>query len=375
MARKDRRHIADLTESERLAQYKQSERYQAYQAQMQTWRQQQEEARRLEQADLTEAEADAFVRQARANGSIASVQGAAGEYAARKQAAEQAQAERAAAYHAWRVEETTYTLPPPPTSTAPQSQNGEPDSATRSYQAWAKAIEEKKFDLKSYTQQMRLLSQFQELGITLHAGFTISEANVILNAANRFAVEMGGPKNFRQELGPIRFIKDDTMPWGGTGGKGQVSLRTGFTEWTVAHELAHAWDANHGWRLSEELERYTGGYTLEKSPYGFVEYCAVYDPYQELPGCNDAHYFYGDVPPKTSDRHFNRLEDFAESVTAYLYPEQAKKEVQEQLRRYEKIFGEESPNYRQYETYLHYTDFRSTKRGKFVTILFKKATP
>ncbi|MFO3797774.1 MAG: hypothetical protein ACK8QZ_10930, partial [Anaerolineales bacterium] len=90
--------------------------------------------------------------------------------------ADMTEAERAAAYHAWRVEETTYTPSPPPTSTAPQSQNGELDSATRSYQAWAKAIEEKKFDLKSYTQQMRLLSQFQELGITLHAGFTISEA-------------------------------------------------------------------------------------------------------------------------------------------------------------------------------------------------------
>ncbi len=70
---------------------------------------------------LNAAEADVFLKQARANGNISSVQGAAEEYAARKEQKAREQAERSAAYRAWRVEEATYI---PPSQPAPDLQAG-----------------------------------------------------------------------------------------------------------------------------------------------------------------------------------------------------------------------------------------------------------
>ncbi len=67
------------------------------------------------------AKADIFVKQVRVNGNISSMMGAAEGYIAQK---ERKQAERAAAYRAWRVEETTCTPPPPPPQSVPDLQAG-----------------------------------------------------------------------------------------------------------------------------------------------------------------------------------------------------------------------------------------------------------
>ena len=292
------------------------------------------------------------------------------------QRAEQQRQQAAAAYQAYRQGERAEP-PKTPTPTAsvtptasntptasrtptlvktPQPTNSELDSATRSYMAWAKAVKQE---------------WSSQLGLTIQSHFTIDETSTILKVADRLAQEMGGSKIFRQELGPVQIIKDDTIKAGGLGEKGKVTLKTGFSEWTVAHELAHAWDANHDWKLSAELERATGGYTLSELPYHFNEYCARNDPYNELPGCNKALYFYGNVPPKTSDNNFNRLEDFAESVAAYLYPEQAKAVIKDQLARYELKFKRmrRSDLYLLYHLHLYYDDFRSTPRGQYIASL------
>jgi hypothetical protein len=74
------------------------------------------------------------------------------------------------------------------------------------------------------------------------------------------------------------------------------------------------------------------------------------------PGCNDAGYFYGDIPPKGSDRNFNHKEDFAESVAAFVYPDIATRKVQ-------KNYSKTSP--------LYYDNYRTTKRWKFIDRLMQ----
>jgi hypothetical protein len=106
-----------------------------------------------------------------------------------------------------------------------------------------------------------------------------------------------------------------------------LSAKNTFTAWTVVHELAHAWDGNHGWRLSVALEKYTGGFTspllsflkkiLGRSDSGVWNQEDKPGRRGRLPGCNAAGYFYGDKP-SGSNWAFNRKEDFAESVAMYI---------------------------------------------------------
>jgi hypothetical protein len=140
---------------------------------------------------------------------------------------------------------------------------------------------------------------------------------------------MGGPEKFARQLGGVTVQKRDIGSHGGEALAHRVSLSTQgpFSSWTVVHELAHAWDGNYGWRLSRELEKYTGGYTspilsLAKRLIGLSD-SGRFKPenkpglYGRKPGCNRAGYFYGDRP-SGSNWAFNRKEDFAESVAMYM---------------------------------------------------------
>jgi hypothetical protein len=73
-----------------------------------------------------------------------------------------------------------------------------------------------------------------------------------------------------------------------------------------------------------------------------------------LPGCNKAGYFYVGIPPAGSDANFNRLEDFAESVMAYVYPVEANAKVAD--------FEDEII----YRDFLYYSDYIKTSRWTFV---------
>lgn len=139
-----------------------------------------------------------------------------------------------------------------------------------------------------------------------------------------------------------------------------INAGVNFDAWSVVHELGHAWDANDGWRLSKDLEGYTGGFTI--GPVGrqllrdwLREYC---DEDNRRPGCNAAGYFYGGIPPKGADVRFNREEDFAESVAAYVFPDEAQQWV-------ERWHG--TP----YEDLLWYPDYHETVRWEYVNGLIE----
>jgi hypothetical protein len=155
------------------------------------------------------------------------------------------------------------------------------------------------------------------------------ELDKLYNTISILAATMGGADNFMHQIGGAVVRKADIGTHGGEALAHRVSLsKTGpFTSWTVVHELAHAWDANYGWKLSRQLERYTGGYTspllsLAKRLAGLSDSGRFHPEnkpgrYGRKPGCNLAGYFYGDRP-SGSNWSFNRKEDFAESVAMYI---------------------------------------------------------
>jgi hypothetical protein len=143
-----------------------------------------------------------------------------------------------------------------------------------------------------------------------------SELNQLLVATEDLARFFGGPARFRQALGRV-FL------W-------RVPLRTAMAamaapfldvvffqgaswgnppefKWQTVHELAHVWDMHFFGRLSRGLKAATNsryGTFKWQSPIPF-EYQAGGD---WLPGRN---------PP------LNALEDWADSVASYVYPEHA----------------------------------------------------
>ena len=195
-----------------------------------------------------------------------------------------------------------------------------------------------------------------DLGITL-TGFSVDESYTIISAAYDLANAMGGSEEFRRNLGGVSIIKKDLV--GRRNGEAVAhsvwldpdlftnapAKNSGNPRWTVVHELVHAWDGANGWELSRQFERDTGGHTniLE----GFVRRSFGGCPSESLPGCNDRGYFYGDIPPKGSGRAFTREEDFAESATAYVYPQVA-------TARDHDLYGQSSP--------LYYSTYETTKR-------------
>src|SRR5258706_7052479 len=140
---------------------------------------------------------------------------------------------------------------------------------------------------------------------------------------------MGGADKFIQNINGVTFKKGDIGTHGGEALAHKVSLSTKrtFSAWTVVHELAHTWDANHGWQLSVQLEKYTGGYT--SSVFSFIKKLlgqsdsGLWKPESKpgrqgrLPGCNATGYFYNNKP-SGSDWNFNRVEEFAECVAMYV---------------------------------------------------------
>ena len=140
---------------------------------------------------------------------------------------------------------------------------------------------------------------------------------------------MGGADKFIQNINGVTVQKSDIGSHGGEALAHKVSLSTKgtFSAWTVVHELAHTWDANHGWGLSVQLEKYTSGFTSPvlsniKKFLGQSD-SSLKGPEDKpgrrgrLPGGNAAGYFYNNKP-SGSDWNFNRVEDFAECVAMYV---------------------------------------------------------
>ncbi|HSB66764.1 MAG TPA: hypothetical protein VLD65_09305 [Anaerolineales bacterium] len=222
--------------------------------------------------------------------------------------------------------------------------------------------------------------------------WTEAELDRLQNAIALMADVMGGKEKFVQNLCGATVRKVDIGSHGGEAFAHTVSLsnKGTFSSWTVVHEFGHAWDANHGWRLSRLLEKYTGGFTnpalaflkrlLRLSDTGFRSPEQKPGLYGRRPGCNKAGYFYGDRP-SGSNWSFNRLEDFAESVAMYIGWERGNdlsQHARNRIVRYQLPNGEKDPfnivdNWRDYARcfYPENGDYTKTKRWQFVDDLVK----
>ena len=227
----------------------------------------------------------------------------------------------------------------------------------------------------------------EEEGTWKDGSWSITELDKLHHALTLVANAMGGGDRFVHYLGGVTVKKSDIGSHGGEALKHQVSLSTRgtFSAWTVAHEMAHAWDANHGWNLSAALERYTGGFTspvLSRIKKLFRRWDAGPQGEEDKPGlrgrwrgCNAAGYFYGDKP-SGSNWKFNRKEDFAESVAMYIgwqRDNDLSDWAEGRIKRYllengtkDKNFGVE--NWADYKNYFYPKggDYATTKRWKFI---------
>ena len=203
---------------------------------------------------------------------------------------------------------------------------------------------------------------------------------------------MGGSDRFVQNLNGVTIQKADIGSHGGEALAHRVSLskKGTFSAWTVAHELAHAWDANQGWQLSVELEKYTGGWTspiasfikrlIGRRDSGFWNQENKPGRRGRFPGCNAAGYFYGDKP-SGSDWNFNRKEDFAECVAMYVGWERnndLSDHAKKRIVHYEMSNGEKDgfgvvDNWADYAKYFYPEngDYKKTKRWQFIDELVK----
>ena len=144
------------------------------------------------------------------------------------------------------------------------------------------------------------------------------ELDRVTEAVSDLAFMMRGADKFRQNHGRV-IMQRRHMKHGGLGEAHSVILTAGyFTKWTVVHELSHAWDGANSWRLSRGLQEHVGGRWLlfPRTLPGGIRY--RYDPGMW-------------PPPAGINMSFNAKEDFAESVTAFVYPGKAKEFAEDRL--------------------------------------------
>jgi len=170
----------------------------------------------------------------------------------------------------------------------------------------------------------------------------LAELETIAAVAGDMASLMGGAAAFCNNLGGVLIEKGNLKPrYRGLGDAHHVTLSltrwNASDQWTVAHELAHSWDAVNGWQLSVGLEAFTGGWT-------------------EVVDAENGVYLYhwGGTPPKGANRSFTRREDFAESVATFLYPGEAQRFIEQ--------YYSDIPDF-------HYTNYYRLSRAVYVASL------
>jgi RHS repeat-associated protein len=180
--------------------------------------------------------------------------------------------------------------------------------------------------------------------------WTIDELETVLQAVTDLSTAMGGAQNFRDTLEGVRIHRKD-MNNPGEANANDVWLSTttwnDTDPWSVVHELGHAWDAAHGWQSSKDMQSAIGA--------GFAH------PIRHaLDRSNPAHWYDpGDGPPPCGiDGNFNRKEDFAEAVAAYVDPQEA----QRRANRRNWPYTNPARGY-------NYADFYATPRGQHIQAL------
>lgn len=177
--------------------------------------------------------------------------------------------------------------------------------------------------LPAHKKSARLQVDFK-IRIEQQKNWQPNELDDLHHALTLLADRFGGNENFKNQIGDVLIERTDIGEKLGIAYKDRIQLSASapISAWSIIHEMAHVWDAKHGWNLSAELEKYTGGFTNPKKPIP-AEWDAgangaenMPGRYGRKPGVNKAGYFYGDKP-SGSNWNFNRKEDFAESVVMY----------------------------------------------------------
>jgi hypothetical protein len=234
----------------------------------------------------------------------------------------------------------------------------------------------------------RLHTEFQ-IKIAENGNWCARDLDLLHTTISLFAEVMGGNENFKHRLGEVLVERTDTGTSLGLAYKDRIKLseKIQFSSWSVIHELAHVWDAKNQWKLSQALEKYTGGYTnlslssikkrlpsqWDAGPHGAENKPGYYG---RKPGINAYGYFYGDTPSGANWR-FNRIEDFAESVVMYCSwgrNNLLSKTAHGRIERYLLPNGTKDPvygiadNWSDYARYFYPEngDYAKTKRWKFI---------
>lgn len=201
-------------------------------------------------------------------------------------------------------------------------------------------------------QIMGILAAFFSLGIELSAQkgrnelpeWTVEEIEAIHLAVTALQGIFPRATSLHQALGGVRIVKQ-RMSYGGTARAHRITVNAhGFSVWTVVHELAHAWDAVHKWRFSARMKEELGA--------GFR-----HPLWRRLEPENPLWWYnVGQGPPPCGvDANFNAKEDFAESVTALVYPEEARR-----------LAAARGWPYEDARRGYDYGAFAETPRGRFV---------
>ena len=193
----------------------------------------------------------------------------------------------------------------------------------------------------------------------MEGDWSIKELRTLQIGVSDLSKAMGGSERFNYNIGGVTISQEDIGNDRGLTNLHQVrftSSSTSIDQWTVVHELSHAWDANFDWALSNKLVAYTGGYVdIVQSKIDKLKGVCKNKPWEK--GCNSAGYYYGGNPPKGSDMGFNPKEDFAESVTTYIYPNEALQDIANLMPK-------------EYQNLYSYGDYKKELRGIFVKGLF-----
>jgi hypothetical protein len=145
----------------------------------------------------------------------------------------------------------------------------------------------------------------------------------VLATVDSLVEALGGVSKFRARWTGGVIMCCRQIPFGGTADKGLVTLSAaGFDDWTVVHELSHAWDAAHGWQLSRAMQEAMGaGFPTTAARIRHeLRYLHLLPPAPPSEWYQPGKY----PPPCGINANFNEREDFAETVTAWVYPDRAK---------------------------------------------------
>ena len=234
----------------------------------------------------------------------------------------------------------------------------------------------------------RLYEDFQ-IKVAEPEKWTLPDLEDLLAPVTLLALTFGGFSQLKHSLGEVLVERTDTGEHLALAYKGRIQLSktTPFSAWSVVHELAHAWDARNQWRLSLQLQNFTGGYTNPLLSFIKRIFQLQWDAglkgsenkagqYGRKPGVNAAGYFYGDIP-SGSNWKFNRKEDFAESVVMYCgwgRNNSLSRAAHGRIERYLLPNGTKDPIYSIAENWSDYAqyfypadgDYTKTKRWKFI---------